>query len=41
MKYAKVAVESTVLSFDKEFDYIVPEDIDVENLIQKDLVKEY
>ncbi len=28
MKYAKVAVESTVLSFDKEFDYIIPPELE-------------
>lgn len=30
MKYAKVAVEATVFSFDKEFDYIIPPELEAQ-----------
>ena len=35
MKYAKVAVESTTFSFDKEFDYIIPPELEKSALINE------
>ena len=32
MKYARVAVEGTVFSFDKEFDYIIPSELESDAL---------
>ena len=33
LKIAKVAVEGTLYHFDMEFDYIIPENIDTNNLV--------